>query len=112
MLRLFVVSPLFHFLAGRFLVLTCVYLAFAADAEETRTLTSVPDAHFHSFLSRPQIHPCSSLPPTRSLLFKPTVRRVSMSNEDKHRSGGGVGGDQDHMQPKHLIYIVSVVCRF
>lgn len=44
--------------------------------------------------------------------FETAFTRVSVSNEDKYWSVGGGGGDQDHMQRKHLIYIFRVIGRF
>lgn len=66
------------------------------------------DIHFHSSFSATDSSAFFTSSHTLPL-FKTTLTRVSMSKEDKNWSVGGGGEDQDHMQPKQLIYIVSVI---
>lgn len=116
MFRLFVVSPLLVFLAGCFLVLTRlpgstqVNICCRCRGEENAHFCS--DVHFHPFLSRPQIHPCSSLPPTRCL----SSTQQSDGSLCQTRTSTGLWEVWEEIRttcsPKHLIYVVSVVCRF
>lgn len=107
-----------HLWAGCFLFFTPAPLTRVCSVPTVHTITCRScllvwvshlvwtfDIHFRSFPPQPQIHLCSSLPPTHERSLK------QQSHEDKYWSVGGGGGDQDRMQPKGLtvIHVAGVI---